>query len=203
MNLILILSIVLLAISIVMLITHSGKKIVQINIKPMYISIGMLILSCFLLFFLYLNNKDKGHGFFEVSNDYKLRGINNYRNLNPGDKTVFSWGNLDTLQKLIKKFQDQYPQDTDYVILLNSITYDADQALRYVENNFRTYPYTKQEYIDYYRRIGYDFNNSSSNQELSTAIIDRNSMIITIENHTKKESINIDMGRLCPPNCPN
>ncbi len=128
-----------------------------------------------------------------------------YKNSNLFDETDFTYilsVEFDTTFAGYRK-RANLPDTTVVLVGISSITYDSIFAKKYLEHIFDKYPSTKDNYISYYSKRGYQFDSSTPIPELAKALHNRNSHQITLSNDSTYYVEHYDMGRLCPPNCPN
>lgn len=148
------------------------------------------------------NNKLVSINFFEITNEQMQNIVHNFKRLYPNETNMI-WSNVNLLLNIINDYKSSLKQDTQVNIEFMPIAYDPVLALHYIKRVFTSYDGSKQEYIDYYNSTGkYTFNENSSDEELAKAIIDRISIGFTLKNNENNVQRHYDMGRLCPPNCP-
>lgn len=149
------------------------------------------------------NNRPFSINFFEITNEQMQNIVHNFKRLYPNETNII-WSNVNLLLDIINDYKSTLKQSTQVNIEFMPIAYDPDLALNYIKRVFPSYDGSKQEYIDYYNNTGnYSFDENSSDEELAVAIINRISIGFTLKNNENNVEKHYDMGRLCPPNCPN
>lgn len=151
------------------------------------------------------NNQLLGINFFEITNQQLQNVSDNFKRICPNETNKI-WSDTNVLLNIISAYKRDLNlgQDTQVNIEFKTIAYDQDLALNYIRKVFNAYGGTKEEYIHYYNGTGqYSFDENSTDEELAVAIINRISIGFTLKNNENSAERHYDMGRLCPPNCPN
>ncbi|HRD07800.1 MAG: hypothetical protein U0V54_06490 [Saprospiraceae bacterium] len=164
------------------------------------------------IFFLSPKNQLNIQQYYAIDDfDYdKISGNNtlilrrSYKTLYPSDETDFTYIGAEELIKSINEYREneKVPDDSEIMVGITSITYDSIFAKQYLEHIFKKYPSTKKNFISYYTKRGYPFDETTDVRELAKALHNRNSHKITLSNNQTAYAEHYDMGRLCPPNCP-
>lgn len=148
---------------------------------------------------------DNDPDYDEVPEIYKNEVRSHYNKSHPEDITEFTYIMSGEMINSLSIYRSKAKiKDTDEIkIGISSIKYKKASAIVYLNHIFSKYPQTKTSFINYYNKKGWDFTNETPISELAEVIINRNSHMITLENFINSYSEFWDMGRLCPPNCPN
>lgn len=148
---------------------------------------------------------DDNPDYNEVPEIYKNEVRSHYNKSHPEDITEFTYILSGEMINSLSTYRNKAKiKDTDEIkIGISSIKYKKASAMAYLEHIFSKYPQTKTTFINYYNKKGWEFTDKTPISELAEVIINRNSHMITLENFVNSYSEFWDMGRLCPPNCPN